>query len=206
MEILVGTGTCGVSAGAMNVLEALRTQTKEKGLNIPVKETGCMGMCYREVLVEILDNGNSRLYAEVTPDRVIKIINEDLIGGKPIDKWIVKDENERKDDSFFARQKRIVLRNCGIIDPASIDEYITHEGYKAIEKCIKEYTPEQVIDDIKKSGLRGRGGAGFPTGMKWQFARQATGEMKYVVCNADEGDPGAFMGPLRTGRRPPFGN
>ena len=193
MEILVGTGTCGVSAGAMNVLEALKKATKEKGLDIPVKETGCMGMCYREVLVEIIDNGKSRLYSEVTPDKVTKIIEEDLIGGKPIDKWIVKDEKERIDDSFFARQKRIVLRNCGIIDPASIDEYIAREGYKAIEKCIKEYTPDQVIDDIKVSGLRGRGGAGFPTGLKWQFARQASGEMKYVVCNADEGDPGAFM-------------
>ena len=193
MEILVGTGTCGVSAGAMDVLEALKKETREKGLDIPIKETGCMGMCYREVLVEIVDNGKSRLYGQVTPKKVEKIVNEDLIEGKPIEKWIVKDEKERVDDTFFSRQKRIVLRNCGIIDPSSIDEYIERDGYKAIEKCLKEYTPDETIEEIKKSGLRGRGGAGFPTALKWQFARQAKGEKKYVVCNADEGDPGAFM-------------
>jgi len=193
MEILVGTGTCGVSAGALKVLESLKKEIESRGLDIPVRETGCMGMCYREVLVEIRDNGKSRLYGSVTPQKVAKIVEKDLIEGKPIDKWIVRDESERKDDSFFARQKRIVLRNCGDIDPSSIDDYIAHDGYKAIKKVLREYKPDEVIEEIKKSGLRGRGGAGFPTGLKWSFARKAEDDKKYIICNADEGDPGAFM-------------
>ncbi len=193
MEILVGTGTCGISAGAKDVLKTLKEEVKKHNLSIPVKETGCMGMCYREVLVEIIDNGKPRLYGEVTPKKAVKIIEEDILGGKPIDKWIVKDEKEREDDSFFKRQKRIVLRNCGVIDPTSIEDYIKRDGYKAIEKVLKEFTPEQVIDEIQRSGLRGRGGAGFPTGLKWSFTRKAKGEKKFLICNADEGDPGAFM-------------
>lgn len=193
MEILVGTGTCGISAGAMKVLSALKKEIESRGLDIPVRETGCMGMCYREVLVEIRDNGKSRLYGSVNPKKALKIVEKDLVEGKPIDKWIVKDENERKDDSFFARQKRIVLRNCGDIDPSSIEDYIANDGYKAIEKVILEYKPDEVIEEIKKSGLRGRGGAGFPTGLKWSFARKAESDKKYIICNADEGDPGAFM-------------
>ncbi|MCD4782428.1 MAG: NADH-quinone oxidoreductase subunit NuoF [Candidatus Eremiobacteraeota bacterium] len=193
MEILVGTGTCGISAGALKVLESLKKEIGSRGLDIPVRETGCMGMCYCEVLVEIRDNGKSRLYGNVNPKKVLKIVEKDLIEGQPIDKWIVKDENERKDDSFFARQKRIVLRNCGDIDPSSIEDYIANDGYKAIEKVLLEYKPDDVIEDIKKSGLRGRGGAGFPTGLKWSFAQKAQSEKKYIICNADEGDPGAFM-------------
>lgn len=193
MEIRVGTGTCGVSAGALNVLETLKKEIESRSLNIPVKETGCMGMCYREVLVEVVDNGKSRLYGEVTPEKAVKIVEQDLAGGRPIDKWIVRDEGERKDDSFFARQKRVVLRNCGRIDPNSIGDYLANDGYRAIEKVLKEYTPEKVIEEIQTSGLRGRGGAGFPTGLKWSFARKAAGDVKYIICNADEGDPGAFM-------------
>jgi NADH-quinone oxidoreductase subunit F len=193
MEILIGTGTCGISAGAGEVLRVLKSEIAKYGLAIPVKETGCMGMCYREVLLEIRDNGSSRIYGEVTPERVIKIIEQDLISGSPVEEWIVRDEKERFDDTFFAKQKRIVLRNCGVIDPGSIEEYVENDGYKAIEKCLKEYSPEQVIEEIKKSGLRGRGGAGFPTGLKWSFAQKAKGDKKYVICNADEGDPGAFM-------------
>jgi NADH-quinone oxidoreductase subunit F len=193
MEILVGTGTCGISAGAQEVLDTLKKELDDRGLSIPIRETGCMGMCYREVLLEVVDNGKSRLYGEVSPQKVIKIIEDDLVGGKPIENWIVRDDKSRQDDSFFSRQKRIVLRNCGIIDPNSIDDYIARDGYKALEKVLKEYTPEQVVEEMKKSGLRGRGGAGFPTGMKWDFARKATGDKKYIICNADEGDPGAFM-------------
>jgi NADH-quinone oxidoreductase subunit F len=193
MKILVGTGTCGVSAGAKDVLEALKHEVEGRGLHIPIQETGCMGMCYREVLVEVQDNGKSRLYGEVTPERARKIVEEDLAGGKPVEKWIVRDEKPRHDDTFFARQKRIVLRNCGIIDPSSIEDYIARDGYQAIRKVLGGYSPGKVIDEIKLSGLRGRGGAGFPTGLKWDFARKAAGNHKYVVCNADEGDPGAFM-------------
>jgi len=193
MEILVGTGTCGISAGALQVLDKIRDEISRRNLEVTVKETGCMGMCYREVLVEIKDNGKSRLYSSVTPEKVEKIIEEDVVGGKPIDKWIVRDEKAREDDTFFNRQKRVVLRNCGITDPSSIDDYISRQGYKAIEKVLKQYTPEEVIEEIKKSGLRGRGGAGFPTGLKWEFTRKAKGDKKFIVCNADEGDPGAFM-------------
>ena len=193
MNILVGTGTCGISAGALGVIEALKDEIKARNINVEVGETGCMGMCFREVLVKIVDNGASRVYGQVTPKKVTRIVEEDLIQKKPVEEWIVKDGQEREDDSVFARQARIVLRNCGVIDPPSIDDYIAHDGYKAIAKILKESTPEQVIEEMKESGLRGRGGAGFPTWMKWKFARQAPGELKYMICNADEGDPGAFM-------------
>lgn len=193
MKILVGTATCGVSAGAADVLKTLKAEIKKHNLDIPVKETGCMGMCYREVLVEIVQNGTSRLYGGVTPKKAEIIVRQDILENKPVEKWIVRDQTPREDDSFFARQKRIVLRSCGVIDPASIDDYLNNGGYKALKKILTELTPEEVIEEVKKSGLRGRGGAGFPTGVKWDFARKASGDMKYIVCNADEGDPGAFM-------------
>ncbi|MDQ7824347.1 MAG: NADH-quinone oxidoreductase subunit NuoF [Candidatus Eremiobacteraeota bacterium] len=194
MKILVGTGTCGISAGALSVMEALKKEVKERDLEIPVEETGCCGMCYREVLVEIRDNGRSRIYGEVTPKRVSRILEEDIMGHSPVEEWIVKDHKARDDDSFFARQKRIVLRNCGIINPSSIDEYIAHGGYEAIRKILENHwTPETIVEVVKKSGIRGRGGAGFPTWMKWKFAHEAPGSKKYFICNGDEGDPGAFM-------------
>jgi NADH-quinone oxidoreductase subunit F len=153
-----------------------------------------MGNCYQEVLVEVIDEaGGSNMYGNVTPDKVKRILDEQVQNDKPIGEWIVKGKDAVAEDTFFAKQKRIVLRNCGIIDPDSIDEYIASGGYQAIQKVLKEYTPEQVIEIILKSGLRGRGGAGFLTGMKWRFCRQAIGDKKYVICNADEGDPGAFM-------------
>ena len=133
------------------------------------------------------------MYGNVTPDKVKRILDEQVLNDKPIEEWIVKGKDAVSEDTFFAKQKRIVLRNCGIIDPDSIDEYIASGGYQAIQKVLKEYTPEQVIEIVLKSGLRGRGGAGFLTGMKWRFCRQAAGDKKYIICNADEGDPGAFM-------------
>ncbi len=193
MKILVGTGTCGVSAGAGGVLSSLKEELEKNSLDITVGETGCMGMCYREVLVEIIDGEATRLYGDVTPKKVPRIVAEDILGGKPVDKWIVRDKTPRPDGSFFARQKRVVLRNCGIIDPESIDDYISRSGYLALEKALKLLDPGQVIDQVKESGLRGRGGAGFPTGLKWDFARKARDDTKYLICNADEGDPGAFM-------------
>lgn len=193
MEILVGTGTCGVSAGALNVLKTLNKCLEENGLSIPVKETGCMGMCYREVLLEIIENGSSRLYGEVTPEKIPVIVEEDIIGGNPVSRWIVRDDSPHADDTFFAKQKRIVLRNCGVIDPSSIGDYISRGGYGAIRQVLDKMTPEQVVDEIKNSGLRGRGGAGFLTGLKWDFARKAKGDRKFIICNGDEGDPGAFM-------------
>jgi NADH-quinone oxidoreductase subunit F len=194
-EIKVGLATCGIAAGGESVFEEFKKEIEENNIEANLKETGCMGMCYREVLVEV-DNGDgsgSYMYSKVTPDKVKRIIKEHVMENKPIDEWVIKDQKSGFKDNFFDKQKRIVLRNCGIIDPDSIDEYIAQDGYNAIQKCLKEYTPEQVIDIILKSGLRGRGGGGFSTGMKWKFARGSKSDKKYIICNADEGDPGAFM-------------
>ena len=192
--IKVGLGTCGISAGGDKVYAALKEEIDREKIPVKLLETGCMGNCYQEVLLEVIDeDGASRMYGNVTPDRVQRILGEQVRQGKPIPEWIVKGRDARAEDTFFAKQKRIVLRNCGIIDPDSIDEYIARDGYRAIRKVLTENTPEQVIETVLKSGLRGRGGAGFLTGMKWRFCRQAEGDKKYIICNADEGDPGAFM-------------
>ncbi len=193
-KITVGMGTCGISAGGEKVYSALKDEIKKYNLNVELAETGCIGMCYREVLVEVSDEKECRyIYGDITPDKINKIIEEHIIKDNPVNEWLVKGPLSLKDDSFFKKQKRIVLRNCGLINPNSIEEYMGCNGYKAIEKVIREYSPEEVINIVEKSGLRGRGGGGFLTGLKWKFCRQAQGEKKYVICNADEGDPGAFM-------------
>jgi NADH-quinone oxidoreductase subunit F len=192
-EIKVGLATCGIAAGGETVYEEIKKELKENNLDIPVRETGCMGMCYAEVLVELVDDSESHLYSKVTPDKIKRIINEHVIENKPVEEWIIRNNHFHKEESFFKKQKQIVLRNCGVIDPGSIEDYLAHGGYQAIRKCLDEYTPLEVIDIIKKSGLRGRGGGGFSTGLKWQFANQAKNDKKYIICNADEGDPGAFM-------------
>ncbi|NOY87945.1 MAG: NADH-quinone oxidoreductase subunit NuoF [FCB group bacterium] len=190
--VKVGLGTCGISAGGDKVYKAFQEELKEHPHTFKLQETGCIGMCYREVLVEIFDgNGSPYIYGEVTPEMVTRIIEEDILNNKVIDEWLVTGEG--REVSFFDKQKRIVLRNCGIIDPGSIDEYIAVGGYEAIRKALTKMTQEEIIEEITKSGLRGRGGAGFPTGVKWKFARNAPGDKKYIICNADEGDPGAFM-------------
>jgi NADH-quinone oxidoreductase subunit F len=193
-KVTVGLGTCGISAGGDLVYKEIEKEIQQQKLNVKLSETGCIGMCYEEVLVEIIENGNSFLYKKVIPDKVKRIIDEHIVKNKPVEEWIVKDTFKSKsDEPYFNKQKRIVLKKCGVIDPNSIDEYIAHDGYKAIQKVLNEYSPEEVIDEITKSGLRGRGGAGFLTGVKWKFAHQAVGDTKYIICNADEGDPGAFM-------------
>ncbi|RCK80481.1 MAG: NADH dehydrogenase, NuoF-like subunit [Candidatus Ozemobacter sibiricus] len=193
--ITVGTGTCGVAAGADKVLAEIRRQVAARGLDrVAVRETGCVGMCYSEVLVEVADGQHKTLYGHITPDRIGRLLEQHVQQGKPVEEWrILTDDRDGPEAAFLKRQKRIVLRNCGHIDPLSLDDYLARDGYKAIQKVVKEMTPEQVIDLVQASGLRGRGGAGFPTGTKWRFARQSPGTEKYVVCNADEGDPGAFM-------------
>jgi NADH-quinone oxidoreductase subunit F len=192
--IKVGLGTCGVSAGGEKVYTALKNEIAKEKIPVKLLETGCMGNCYQEVLLEIIDEkGNDYLYGNVTPEKVKRILDEQILQDKPIEEWIVKGLKAENEDTFFAKQKRIVLRNCGIIDPNSIEEYIASGGYQAIQRVLQDYTPEQVIEIVLKSGLRGRGGAGFLTGMKWRFCRQAAGDKKYIICNADEGDPGAFM-------------
>lgn len=189
--IKIGLAACGIAAGGRKVYEALSTQLQNKGLDVKLKRTGCMGMCYNEVLVEVLSPQNGRtFYGRVTPEKVDRIINEHLIGGKPVTEWIIPD---KEINSLLAKQKRIVLRNCGVIDPESIDDYLAADGYKAIDKVLRSMSPQEVISEVTNSGLRGRGGAGFPTGIKWGFARKSPGAQKYIICNADEGDPGAFM-------------
>ncbi len=192
-KIKVGLGTCGISAGGELIFNKFKEELRSKNIDAELSETGCMGMCYEEALVEIEDEKNSCLYSKVTVDKVGKIVNEHLINGNPVSEWVIKSNESCKEESFFKNQKRIVLRNCGVINPNIIDEYISRDGYKAIQTVIENYSPEEVIDQIIKSGLRGRGGGGFSTGMKWKFAKQTISDKKYVICNADEGDPGAFM-------------
>ncbi|MEO0285514.1 MAG: NADH-quinone oxidoreductase subunit NuoF [candidate division WOR-3 bacterium] len=198
--IAVGMNSCGIAAGAKETYVALEKVLKEKGINIPLKTTGCVGMCYREPLVDIITENAIMTYGNLTADKVEKLVESHILNNTPIQEWIVK--VDKKDgvriietwdtDGFFSMQKKIVLENSGYIDPENIDEYISRDGYEALRKALK-MKPEEIIDIITKSGLRGRGGAGFPTGLKWKFTREAPGDVKYIVCNADEGDPGAFM-------------
>ncbi len=189
--IKVGLASCGIASGGRKVYNALSTQLGDRGLDVKLKQTGCMGMCYNEPLVEVLSPQQERtFYSKVTPDMVERIINEHLIGGNPVTEWVIPD---KEISGLLGKQKRIVLRNCGIIDPESIDDYLAADGYQALEKVLRSMSPQEVITEVTNSGLRGRGGAGFPTGIKWGFARKAPGMQKYIICNADEGDPGAFM-------------
>ncbi|MBU0766152.1 MAG: NADH-quinone oxidoreductase subunit NuoF [Bacteroidetes bacterium] len=190
-EIKVGLGTCGISAGGRQVWQALEKEIAENNLDVTLKETGCMGMCYDEVLVEVNHNGQSWLYTGVNAESAADIVSGHFLDKPELLEKCMEGNNEKGD--FFSMQNRIVLRNCGVIDPGSIDDYIAQGGYSAIQTVIDSFSPEKVIEIITKSGLRGRGGGGFSTGMKWKLARAATGDKKYVICNADEGDPGAFM-------------
>jgi len=183
-KLLVGTGTCGLSAGAGKVIEALRKNPGEYELS----GTGCIGMCFVEPLLEVRDGDSRRIYGEVTPEMALEIAS----GADPADHLVWSDDGRGSHADFLEKQDRLVLRNCGIINPDSMDDYIARGGYEAL-RMAREMTPVEIIQLIKDSGLRGRGGAGFPTGMKWSFAASAAGEDKYIICNADEGDPGAFM-------------
>jgi len=182
---------CGIAAGARVVFDTLKKDIAEKALPFDVVSTGCIGACHAEPLVEVRGaDGRKILYGNVDETKAHDIVARHLTGGSPVAELVIP-----PDYPFLARQKRIVLSNCGVIDPESIDQYIAHDGYVALKKVLTDMTPTQVIDEMKTSGLRGRGGAGFSTGMKWSFAQAAkslTGK-KFVICNADEGDPGAFM-------------
>jgi len=196
-KIKVGLGTCGISAGGELVYNKIKDELKNQNIEAELCETGCNGMCYEEVLVEIEDesaeDGESSLYSKVTVDKVGRIINEHIINNQPVKDWIIKSKDHCTEESFLKNQTRIVLRNCGVINPASIDDYISRDGYKSVQKVLKENSPEVVIETIIKSGLRGRGGGGFSTGIKWKLAYKEKSEKKFLICNADEGDPGAFM-------------
>lgn len=188
MKIVVGEGSCGIAAGAAKVYSAIEKLIGSTDSELTV--TGCIGMCFLEPIVDIYDNGElKKRLVKVQPDDAEKII--DYVNGceNAVNGLEISDD----DKLFLEKQTRIALRHCGIINPEKIDEYTADDGYKALEKVLKTMSPEEVIEEIKISGLAGRGGAGFPTWFKWNAARQAQGDVKYLICNADEGDPGAFM-------------
>jgi NADH-quinone oxidoreductase subunit F len=193
INITVGMATCGVSAGAEKILGKLKGLA-EGAKSVSVSATGCIGMCYREPLVEVSDGKSVFLYGDVTEERAEKIFSSHVTDNKAVEEWVIVNNNAAGEEfDYLKKQVKIVLRNCGVIDPDSLDAYIGRDGYKAIKKILAGMTQEQVIELMIASGLRGRGGGGFPTGLKWKFANQSRGPKKYVICNADEGDPGAFM-------------
>ncbi|MBI4287394.1 MAG: FAD-dependent oxidoreductase [Chloroflexi bacterium] len=197
INICEGTGC--VAGKSEKIHRALEQQIKEKGLEglARVKRTGCHGFCQRGPIVDIDPEGY--FYTEVKPEDVPDIVDSHLINGKPVERLFYRDPMtgtplaHSKDVAFYNKQTRLILRRCGHIDPENIDDFLAADGYAALTKALKQMTPQQVLDEMKKSGLRGRGGAGFPTGQKWEFCRNSPGTVKYVICNADEGDPGAFM-------------
>ena len=196
--VLVCGGTACCSGGGDKIVEAFARELESAGLKekVQVVTTGCLGFCEQGPIVKILPQGTFSV--QVREDDVKEIVAEHLVKGRVVQRLCYDPEQAKKlvaeaNIPFYQKQYRIVLRNCGVIDPEKIEDYIARDGYKAIEKVLFEMTPEQVVDEMLKSGLRGRGGAGFPTGMKWKFAQQQPKGQKYMVCNADEGDPGAYM-------------
>ena len=215
LKISVGMATCGLATGAQEVYDEIENSIQENKLDAILTKTGCLGFCQKEPLVDVYVPGSPRLtYCEMTSDKarelMISIRNKEFRDEYLLCKFeeeFLLDESIKKYGSngnlngipsyqevpFFAKQKKIALRNCGFINPDSIEEYIARGGYRSLYKVLSELSPEQTIEEVKKSGLRGRGGAGFPTGRKWEFARKEKSNIKYIVCNADEGDPGAYM-------------
>lgn len=195
LEIKVCMGTGGIAAGGTEVLTAFDSALKEQDIQAELQmgcsmhKVGCRGLCAKDVLVDVIINDNKTTYQYIKPEMVQRIVDEHIVGGNPVADWLVTDDYH----NFHKKQIKVVLSDCGNIDPENIDSYISAGGYKATEKVFKSMGPENVIEEIKKSGLRGRGGAGFPTGVKWEACRGVQSEQKYIICNADEGDPGAFM-------------
>ena len=196
-HILICHGTGCTSSKSPKILENFRKILEEKNIeNVRVIQTGCFGLCAKGPIVII--RPEDVFYAMVSPDDCEEIIEKHIVQGEIVERLLCKDIDntvvKQLDElNFYKKQKRIALKNCGVIDPENIDEYIAFDGYKALEKVLFSMTPDEVIKEVSDSGLRGRGGAGFPTGKKWSFTKVAKGDQKYVVCNADEGDPGAFM-------------
>lgn len=199
--IFIGMGTCGLASGADKVKKAIEDELAAKELKAIIVPTGCIGYCAKEVIVDIkLPEGERISYCEVTPKDVPNLIQSTIV-----EQDVYKDKllgthgngdsgvKRIKDITFFRKQKRVVLENCGLINPESIDEYIAIGGFKALDKTLRLMTPKDVVNEILASGLRGRGGGGFPTGKKWEMAHNQKSDQKYLICNADEGDPGAFM-------------
>ena len=199
-HVLVCGGTGCTSSNSGAIIEALEKELADKGLENEIKviKTGCFGLCALGPIMIVYPEGS--FYSEVKVEDVPEIVEEHLLKGRIVTRLLydetVVNETEVKslnETNFYKKQKRIALRNCGVIDPENIEEYIAYDGYQALAKCLTEMTPEDVIKVVKDSGLRGRGGGGFPTGLKWEFTSKNAADQKYVVCNADEGDPGAFM-------------
>jgi NADH:ubiquinone oxidoreductase subunit F (NADH-binding)/(2Fe-2S) ferredoxin/Pyruvate/2-oxoacid:ferredoxin oxidoreductase delta subunit len=195
MEIRVCMGPGGIATGGSDVIQAFSDQLTSAGISASIKEkcsmhqVGCMGLCSRDVLVEVTDKDVTTTYQYIKPDMVERIVSEHLVDGNPVEDWQVQEDYH----DFHSRQSKIVLDDCGKIDPESIDSYIEVGGYEALKKILGGMSQEDVIKVISDSGLRGRGGAGFPTGRKWDGCRRTDAPQKYIICNADEGDPGAFM-------------
>jgi NADP-reducing hydrogenase subunit HndC len=198
-NVLVCGGTGCTASGSAGILEALNAGIAEHGLGqeVRVVTTGCFGLCANGPIVVVYPEG--AFYQGVTPDDAREIVSEHLLKGRIVGRLLYQEElaegavSSLNETAFYKKQLRVALRNCGVIDPEDINEYIAVDGYQALGKVLTEMTPEQVVQEILDSGLRGRGGAGFPTGLKWKFAAASPGDEKYVCCNADEGDPGAFM-------------
>ncbi|MEA4927249.1 MAG: NADH-quinone oxidoreductase subunit NuoF [Candidatus Limiplasma sp.] len=199
-QVLICGGTGCTSSGSGEIIERFEEQIARNGLEKEIKivRTGCFGLCAAGPVVIIYPEGT--FYSRVRAEDVDEIVSEHLVKGRIVQHLVYKDKNHEEEHhlsleniEFYKKQKRIALRNCGVIDPENIDEYIAFDGYKALSKVLTEMKPEEVIQTVLDSGLRGRGGAGFPTGLKWKFAAASKADQKYMVCNADEGDPGAFM-------------
>ena len=198
-HVLICTGTGCTASGAKNVLTKFGEELKSKGLDkeVSLVETGCHGFCEGGPLVIIYPEGT--FYTRVQPEDVAEIVEVHLLKGRVVERLLYKTPTTAEqvpnydEIPFYSKQHRIALKNCGHINPDSLEEYIGADGYEALAKVLLELTPEQVVEEMKKTGLRGRGGGGFPTGMKWMFCAKSPGDKKYVICNADEGDPGAFM-------------
>ncbi len=199
-HVLVCGGTGCTSSGSEMVIKALEKELAANNLTDEVKivKTGCFGLCANGPVMIVYPEG--AFYSRVSADDIAEIVSEHLLKGRLVTRLLYEDSVHENNDiksldetDFYKKQKRVALRNCGVIDPENINEYIAYDGYQALGKVLTEMKPEDVIQVLKDSGLRGRGGAGFPTGVKWSFAAAQPGPEKYVCCNADEGDPGAFM-------------
>lgn len=199
--IFIGMGTCGLASGAQKVEEAIKAELEKLNINALIEPTGCIGYCAKEVIVEIKLPGKDRIsYCEITPKIVSELIQKTIIEKGILEENLLGAHTHKsngvpslKDHPFFKYQMKVVLENCGVVNPSSTDAFIANNGFKAFDKVLRLMKPAEVVKEIQDAGLRGRGGAGFPTGKKWEMALNQKSDMKYIVCNADEGDPGAFM-------------
>src|SRR6056300_455541 len=195
IQVLVCTGTGGFASGAQGVIDAFEAEFEKQGLEAKIgkrcdiKKTGCRGLCANDVLVDVILPGQEAVtYDFVTTELVPQIVEEHMLKNEAVEKKVAG----KYYNQFLEKQQRIIFSRCGTIDAESLDDFLAHKGFTGIKKAVT-MTPEEVIEEVKKSGLRGRGGGGFPTGVKWSFCKATPGENKYLICNADEGDPGAYM-------------